>query len=263
MAKDKNKKLGKKGKNKKGDKHTFLRKEWHKLFSPSDLKNTQMVGWTCVNKTSGTKVSTDYLKGRVGEITAMDLTVKGDNESGSGSNNLSRKIKMFVEEVKDGSCYTSFYGYDMTRESICSVVRKRSSLIDIYTDVRTNDGYVFRVFITSISIRGREQVRVNSFCKSSTIRLLRLKTVQFLQDTIKAMKAEEFANQLVDQSLQSNVRKHMKSVYPNILTFVRKVKLIRKGEVDRKKFLKKSLQSSTATEATIQENPEAKNGLTE
>ena len=210
MAKGKNKKMGRKGKNKKGDKHSFLKKEWHKLVSPSDLKNTRMVGWTCVNKTQGTKISTDYLKGRVGEITVADIS------DDIVRNDLSRKIRILVEDVKDGSCYTSFYGYDTARETINHMIQKRKSLIDIYTDVRTSDNYIFRIFLTSVSQRAKEQLRINSYCKSSTIRLLRKKTVQWLQNAVKNMTAEKLANSLVDQELQKNLRNVMRKVYPNL-----------------------------------------------
>lgn len=257
MAKGKNKKLGRKGKNRKADKHAFLKKEWHKLISPTDLKGTKMVGWTCVNKTQGTKISTDYLKGRVGEITVTDIRNNGVR------NDLSRKIKIFIEEVKDGSCYTSFYGYDTSRETVNHMIQKRKSLIDIYTDVRTSDGFIFRIFLTSVSQRGRGQLRINSYCKSSTIRLLRKKTVQWLQNTVKTMTAENLANSVVDQELEKNLRGVMKKVYPNLYTIVRKVKLIRKGTSDRRNFLKQAIAKTTANQAEIEENPEAKNALSE
>lgn len=257
MAKGKNKRTGRKGKNKKGEKNAFLRKEWHKLISPTDLKGTQMVGWTCVNKTQGTKISTDYLRGRIGEITVADIT---DNIA---RNDLSRKIRVFVEDVKDGSCYTTFYGYDITRETIDHHIQKRKSLIDIYSDVRTKDGYIFRVFLTSISQRGKEQLRINSYCKSSTIRLLRKKTVQWLQNYVKGLTAEQLANSVVDQDLEKQLRGVMRKVYPNLYTMVRKVKLIRRGVSDKKNFLKHAIAKTTVKQTEIQENPEAKNALAE
>lgn len=257
MAKGKNKRTVRKGKGKKSEKHAFLRKEWHKLISPTDLKGTQMVGWTCVNKTQGTKISTDYLRGRVGEITVADIS------ENIARNDLSRKIKFFVEDVKDGSCYTTFYGYDITRESIDHHIQKRKSLIDIYTDVRTSDNYIFRIFLTSFSQRAAEQMKINSYCKSSTIRLLRKKTVQWLQNFVKTMTAEKLANSIVDQDLQKNLRTVMRKVYPNLFTLVRKVKLIRKGVSDKKNFLKNAIARTTVKQAEIEENPEAKNALAE
>lgn len=258
MAKGKNKRMGKKGRGqKKGDKHTFLKKEWHRLISPTDLKNSRQVGWTCVNKTTGTKISTNYLKGRVGEITAADISDNVDNAD------LRRKIQMYVEECKDGQCFTSFYGYDITRESVNQIIKKRSSLIEIYTDVRTSDNYIFRVFLTSVSKRAQGQLKINSFVNSSTIRLLRKKTVHELQSKVKKMTGQQFANAVVEQELEKEIKGFMKKVFPNLITLLRKVKLIRKGQVDRKLFLKNAVQQTAAATAKVQENPDAKNALAE
>ena len=250
--------MGKKGKgNRKGDKHAFLKKEWHKLISPADLKNSSQVGWTCVNKTSGTKISTNYLKGRVGEITVADISANVDN------NDLRRKIQMYVEECKDGSCFTSFYGYDITRESVDQIIKKRTSLIDIYSDVRTTDGYIFRVFLTAVSKRAPGQLKINSYVNSSTIRLLRKKTVHELQSKVKRMSATQFANSVVEQELEKEIRNFMKKVFPNLVVLLRKVKLVRKGQMDRKNFLRDAVKKTTVTTAALEENPDAKNALSE
>jgi small subunit ribosomal protein S3Ae len=256
MAKGKNKKMGKKGRgNKKGDKHTFLKKEWHKLISPTDLKNSRQIGWTCVNKTSGTKVSTNYLRGRVGEMTAADISDNVEN------GDLRRKIQMYVEECKDGQCFTSFYGYDITRETLNQIIKKRSSLIEIYTDVRTSDGYIFRVFLSSVSKRAKDQLKINSFVNSSTIRLLRKKTVHELQSKVKKMTAQQFANAVVEQELEKDIKNFMKRVFPNLITLLRKVKMVRKGQMDKNAFLKNSVQRTAVATAAVEENPDAKNAL--
>ena len=258
MAKGKNKKLGKKGRGRKSDKHTFQKKEWHKLISPTDMKNTSQIGWTCVSKTSGTRVSTDYLRGRVGEMTLADISNQNlEREM------LNKKIKMLVEEVKDGSCYTSFYGYDLTRETINNIIKKRTSLIDIYADVRTKDNYIFRVFLTSVTRRPHDKLRINHFANSSTIRLLRKKTVQALQTEVKNMTTEELANGIVEGNFVRTLNKTMRKVIPKLLTLVRKVKMIRRGDADKKKFLKKAVQKTTTVQAAVEENPEAKNALAE
>ena len=45
MAKGKNKKLSKKGKvTKRGDKHTFSKKEWFQVISPAALKESKPIG---------------------------------------------------------------------------------------------------------------------------------------------------------------------------------------------------------------------------
>jgi len=35
-----------------------------------------------------------------------------------------RKIKLMIEDVEGKYCRTSFYGMDMTRDKLCSYIRK-------------------------------------------------------------------------------------------------------------------------------------------
>ena len=66
MAVGKNKKMGKKGAKKKAV-DPFTRKEWYDIKAPSMFTHRQ-VGKTLVNRTQGTKISSDFLKGRVFEV---------------------------------------------------------------------------------------------------------------------------------------------------------------------------------------------------
>ena len=74
MAKGKNKRVPRKGKNRRNEKHTFSKKVWFKLISPSALKKNITVGWTCCKRPQGTEVVSDFLKGRVAEICYADIT---------------------------------------------------------------------------------------------------------------------------------------------------------------------------------------------
>jgi len=67
MTLNKNKRLtkGKKGGNKRVI-DPLSKKEWYNLKAPVPFDNKSF-GFTCVTKTSGTRISTDYVKGRVVE----------------------------------------------------------------------------------------------------------------------------------------------------------------------------------------------------
>ena len=88
-------------------------------------------GKTLITKTQGTKIASDYLKGRVVEVSLADLQ---KNEALAY-----RKIKLCVEDVQGYNCLLNFHGMDMTRDKLCSLIKKWQSIIEASVDVRTTD----------------------------------------------------------------------------------------------------------------------------
>merc|ERR1711862_398793 len=87
----------------------FTRKDWYDIKAPGVFKVRQ-VGKTLVNRTAGTKIASDGLKGRVFEVSLADLQNENDAERSF------RKFKLICEDVQ-GNIY-----------------------------VKTTDGYMLRVF---------------------------------------------------------------------------------------------------------------------
>merc|ERR1719447_450931 len=99
MAVGKNKGLkigGKKGAKKKVV-DPFTRKDWYDIKAPSLFKVRQ-VGKTLVNRTAGTRIASDGLKGRVYEVSLADLQNENDAERSF------RKFKLVCEEVQGENC---------------------------------------------------------------------------------------------------------------------------------------------------------------
>lgn len=118
MAIGKNKRLSKGKKGHKGKKivDAQSRKEWYDFKAPVPFDNRSF-GKTCINRTQGTKISTERICGRVVEVSLADLKKQAENVAW-------RKIKLYVEDVEGKYCRTSFYGMDMTRDKLCQFVRK-------------------------------------------------------------------------------------------------------------------------------------------
>ena len=64
-----------------------------------------------------------------------------------------RKIKLIVEDTEGKVCRTSFFGMDVTRDKLCSFIKKWHSLIEAHVDVKTNDGYFLRLFVIGFTKR--------------------------------------------------------------------------------------------------------------
>jgi len=168
MAVGKNKRLGKK---KKGGNRKivdpFSKKEWYDIKAPSAFQIKQ-VGKTMVTKTIGTRLARDGLIGRVFEASLGDLKPNGEDDA-------FRKFKLKVEEVSGTNVLTNFYGMDMTTDKLRSLVKKWHTLIEAFTDVKTADGYVLRLFVIGFTKRRPNQARKTSYAQSAQVRAIRKK----------------------------------------------------------------------------------------
>ena len=43
-------------------------------------------------------------------------------------------------------CYTNFYGMSITRDKICTLVKKWHTLVEAFVQTKTSDGYLLRAF---------------------------------------------------------------------------------------------------------------------
>merc|ERR1712127_486690 len=136
---------------------TFLKKEWYDIKAPSYFSQRNC-GKTLVTRSSGTKIATDGLKGRVLEMNLADLMINADDMA-------YRKMKFCVEEVQGRSCLTDFHAMDLTRDKMCSLIRKWHTLIEAQCDVKTTDGYVVRMFCLAFTARRPDQVKSNCYAQ--------------------------------------------------------------------------------------------------
>jgi len=111
MAVGKNKGLSKGGK--KGGKKKvvdpFSRKDWYDVKAPN-MFQTRQIGKTLVNRTQGQRIASDYLKGRVFEVSLADLQKDIDPERSF------RKFRLIAEDVQDRNVLCNFHGMDLTTD---------------------------------------------------------------------------------------------------------------------------------------------------
>jgi len=237
MAIGKNKKLGKKvkaGKKKAVD--PFTRKEWYDIKAPSMFTN-RIAGKTPVSRTTGTKVATDSLKGRIFTISLADL---------QGAEDLDyRKIKLVGEEVQGKALLTNFYGMDMTRDELCSLIRKWQSLIEAYADVKTTDGYTLRMFAIAFTKRRPNQVRKTSYAQSAQVRAIRKKMIEIMSAEAAKSDLKGLVNKFVPEAISKEIEKACAGIYPLQNVFIRKVKTIKAPRFDLIKLMEVHGDSGT------------------
>lgn len=253
MAIGKNKKGGKGGK-KKQKYDSFFKKEWYKIRSPRTFTNRDM-GWTCVNKSSGNRIATDYLKGRHFEFYLGDL--KRENNSDENYKKQAetdgqaqygfRKIDLVCEEVKNNDCLTNFAGMTLTTEKLRDSIKKWHSLVEAHEDVRTTDGYLLRLFCMARTKQGHvNQIKKTCYAKSSQIREIRKKMVDTMRNEVISCNLEEVVNKLIPNNIGHAIQRTCQFTFPIDDVYIRKVKVLRRPPLDYTKIM--SLHEGVADE---------------
>ena len=132
------------------------------------------------------------------------------------ANDVPKKIKMYVEEIHGRICATSFYGFELAKDIIYEKLKKRQSLIDVYTEVKTSDGIVFRIFVMLVTNRKLNQMKMNSYAKHSRIKLVRKKLIQDMITYAATLTGDNLAYEVITGSLNSRLEKLAQTVIPGV-----------------------------------------------
>lgn len=247
MAIGKNKRLtkGKKGGKKKAT-DPFLRKELYSIKAPSIFANRN-AGKTIITKTAGTKIASEGLKGRVFELSLADLN--GGDESQSF-----RKIKLVCEDVQGTNVVTNFHGLDMTRDKLCSLIRKWQTLIEAYVDVTTTDGYYLRIFAIGFTKKQANQaVKSTCYAQAGQVRNIRKKMFEILTETATKCDLKELVQKLISSpdSIAQEIEKKCYSIFPLQNVFIRKVKVLKKPKFDLTKLMEMHSDTGSAEDTGV------------
>jgi small subunit ribosomal protein S3Ae len=129
------------------------------------------------------------LKGRVFEVSLADLN-RDSNEQAW------RKMKVQIEEVKGFDCYTNFYGMDITRDKLCTIVKKWHTTIEAFVQTKTLDGYLLRMFCIGFTKRTSKQVSATCYAKNSQIKLIRKKMMEIMINETQKSTLKELTKKL-------------------------------------------------------------------
>jgi len=231
MAVGKNKRLTKGGGKKGGKKKTgdpFLKKEWFDIKAPS-VFSVRNCGKTLVSRTQGTKIATEELKGRVLELNLADLNQDEDQSY--------KKVKLCIEDVQGRNCLTDFHGLSLTRDKLCSLIRKWHTMLEAHADAKTTDGYIVRLFVIGFTKRRQEQQKTNCFAQSAQIRKIRKKMTDIMVAEASKVQLRELVKKLIPESIGKEIEKQTQGIFPLKDVLVRKVKIIKKPKFDITKLM--------------------------
>lgn len=226
MAIGKNKRMAKKGKKKQVD--PFQRKDWYTVRAPSMFAERN-AGKTLITKTTGQKIASEEMKGRVFEVSLADLNKNEDDSY--------RKIKLRAEEVEGFKVLTTFHGMDLTRDKLCSLIKKWQSLIEARVDIKTTDGYSIRMFAIGFTKRRNNQIRKTSYAQNTQVKAIRKKMVDVMIAEAKGCDLKKLVLKFIPEIIGKKIEKACEGVYPIQNCYIRKVKVLGIPKFDITKLL--------------------------
>jgi small subunit ribosomal protein S3Ae len=164
------------------------------------------------------------LKGRIVEVSLADLN---KNEALAF-----RKIRLCVEDVQGFNCLTNFHGMDMTRDKLCSLIRKKQSIIEGNVDCRTTDGYIVRLFCIAFTRPQDNQIKNTCYAKSAQVRAIRAKMVSVMTELGTKGDLKALVKELISAPIGDQIAREASSIFPIKDCYIRKVKVLKKPKFD-------------------------------
>nr|BAN64588.1 40S ribosomal protein S3Ae, putative [Babesia bovis] len=202
------------------------------------------------------ELATDGLRGRIYEVSLADLNADEDQSY--------RKIKLCCEDIQGRNCLTNFHGTSVTRDKLCSLIRKNYSLIEAFTDVKTTDGYTLRMFCIGYTKRRPGQLKSTCYIRSSRTRVVRRKMIEVMQREASTTSMREVVKKIIPESIGKEIEKACKSVFPLQNVLIRKIKVLKKPKFDLTKLMEvhTDISEKTGHATKVEESEEAANLLT-
>ena len=191
-------------------KDKWREKSWVTAHAPSSFNNVP-VAYIPITDEKGAV-------GRVLEITLFDI-LKADPAQHQ------YKIYFQINKVDGDKASTIFKRYEYSKEFLRSLVRRGSSKINYITDVKTKDGYVFRIKLLALTHRQLNTSRQHA---------LRVIAKDVINKTIPEMTIDQFVQATCYSKINSDIMAAFKKVIRVRHVGLEKVKLIRTADKETK-----------------------------
>jgi small subunit ribosomal protein S3Ae len=179
-------------------------KKWYTLIAPEYFGMAE-VGMTPADDES-------KLINRSVEITLAELTNDYSNQ------NPYKKLIFRVNRVAGENAYTKFHQFELTRDYMNSLVRRRTSKIEDVVDVTTSDGYVLRVKPVTFTIKR---------CRTSQKKAIRSIMRKIVLEYGTKENFIQFLQECVLGKIPSEIYKNAKRIYPLRRVEIRKIELLK------------------------------------
>ena len=180
-------------------------KRWYTIRAPRYPWNYQNIGETIGE-------SDEHIIGRIYEMTQQEFS--GDFTK------MHVMLRFRVTDTVGQDALTTFVGHHHQTNHIRRQIRRYRGKIDDVLDVVTEDGYLVRIKPLIIT-----QKRVQTSVKQS----IRAKTRDVLRGYVAKTTYDSLQVAMLDGSLESEIQKQIKSIYPCRSVVIRKSQLLQEG----------------------------------
>ena len=184
-------------------KDKWREKKWVTVIAPDSFNNVPIAYIPITDE--------ENAKGRVIEVTLYDI-LKGDTSQHQ------YKIYFQIDKVEGDKATSIFKRYEYAKEFLRSLVRRGSSKITFVSEVKTKDGYIFRIKIIALTHR-----QLNTSRKHA----LRLIAKEVMEKTIPQMTIDQFVQATCYGKINSDIMAAAKKVIRMRHVGLEKVKLVR------------------------------------
>ena len=187
-------------------KDKWREKRWVTAFAPDSFNNVPL-GYIPIT-------DDDTASGRVLEVTLFDI-LKGDPSQHQ------YKIYFQIDKVVGDKAITIFKRFEYSKEFLRSLIRRGSSKINFIIDIKTKDGYIFRIKIIALTHRPLNTSRKHA---------LRLIAQDVINKTIPEMTIDQFVQATCYSKINSDIMAAFKKVIRVRHVGLEKVKLVRTAD---------------------------------
>ena len=176
-------------------------KDWYTILAPPYFGGTELG--------SVPSDGADRLVGRVVDATLYDLT-----------NDFAHQyLKMFfqVSEIEGKTARTIFKGHEYSRDYLRSLVRRRTTRIDVILTVTTKDDHKVRIAVCAFTL-----TRIRTTQEHAVRALMK----RIVDEKAKTLTFDQFIQEVVLGKIASDVYNEAKKVAPLRHVGIRKSKLI-------------------------------------
>jgi len=191
-------------------KDKWREKRWVNVNAPDSFNNVPLAYVPITDD--------ENASGRVIEVTLFDI-LKGDPSQHQ------YKIYFQIDKVDGDNASTIFKRFEYSKEFLRSLVRRGSSKINFIIDIKTKDGYVFRIKIIALTYRPLNTSRKHA---------LRIIARDIINKTVPEMTIEQFVQATCYSKINSDIMAAFKRVIKVRHVGLEKVKLIRTADKETK-----------------------------